>query len=50
VPSAGQELAAAPTAAAITHLFATAADFVTPGDLLKAESIYTLGTLSDISA
>jgi hypothetical protein len=34
----------------MTHLFATAADFVTPGDLLKAESLFTLGTLIDISA
>jgi len=31
---------------ALTHLYRTAADFVTPGDLLKTESLMTLGKLS----
>jgi hypothetical protein len=31
---------------AFQHLFSTAADFVTPGDLLKSDSLYTLGRLA----
>ncbi|HYL04687.1 MAG TPA: hypothetical protein VE075_01525 [Thermoanaerobaculia bacterium] len=33
-------------AAALANLYGTAADFVTPGDLLKTETLMTLGTLS----
>lgn len=39
-------LEAAAPAAALTHLYKTAADFVTPGDLLQSDSLMTLGKLA----
>ena len=48
LPQALEQLAAAPpenTATAYSHLLTAAANFVTPGDLLKTQRLFTLGKL-----